>query len=484
MRAGPAISSLKPRAWRMRARDALLGSLSGAALLAAPAPAQARAVELPDSLELGRDGNGDPCTATRYYRDMTVQDDFAVRYSVTCRGAAESRFLGIARAIQVSDAAKLDSVLDCGEASETVLSGFGLARSRQCYDKQLGTPTVETRVQAHGRLFAVSIVSAAQGPGEELLRTIARVTKPNADRGRRVEPMVQTTRLAAAPAKAASAVASAADARVALDQGLRFIRTGLYAESSRVLNDALSRLSTDTPAETRIELLMAVGLADSNLRYFGSAKSDFDQAQALLSANAGLPAAGSLARKLRAYVALDQLNRRQFSEVSSASLAVAGNGAATDPLMDPATLRALNQSAAGAGSATDSVVNSPDIAALDQLLIDTQASWARSVALLAENKPEEARAALQAADQSLAALRAQRIDPGAFIYIDSRIERQRYKLLLREGKRDEAIAALDKAIAILKQAESGGTVGPTLAQAQIERADAAARAGAPRAAVL
>jgi CHAT domain-containing protein len=484
MRAGSAISSLKPRAWRMRARDALLGSLWGAALLAAPAPAQARAVELPDSLELGRDGNGDPCTATRYYRDMTVQDDFAVRYSVTCRGAAESRFLGIARAIQVSDAAKLDSVLDCGEASETVLPGFGLARSRQCYDKQLGTPTVETRVQAHGRLFAVSIVSAAQGPGEELLRTIARVTKPNADRGRRVEPVVQTTRLAAAPAKAASAVASAADARVALDQGLRFIRTGLYAESSRVLNDALSRLSTDTPAETRIELLMAVGLADSNLRYFGSAKSDFDQAQALLSANAGLPAAGSLARKLRAYVALDQLNRRQFSEVSSASLAVAGNGAATDPLMDPATLRALNQSAAGAGSATDSVVNSPDIAALDQLLIDTQASWARSVALLAENKPEEARAALQAADQSLAALRAQRIDPGAFVYIDSRIERQRYKLLLREGKRDEAIAALDKAIAILKQAESGGTVGPTLAQAQIERADAAARAGAPRAAVL
>ena len=32
----------------------------------------------------------------------------------------------------------------------------------------------------------------------------------------------------------------------------------------------------------------------------------------------------------------------------------------------------------GAGGATDSVVNSPDVAALDQLLIDTQGSWARS----------------------------------------------------------------------------------------------------------
>ena len=477
-------SSLKPRAWRLRARDTLLGSLSGAALLTAPAPVQARAVDLPDSLELGRDGNGDPCTATRFYRDTTVQDDFAVRYSVTCRGAAESRFLGIARAIQVSDAAKLDAVLDCSAASETALPGFGVARSRQCYDKQLGTETVETRVQARGRLFAVSIVPAAQGPGEELLRTIARISKPNADRGRKVEPVVQVKGLAAAPAGAASAMASAADARVALDQGLRFIRTGLYTESSRVLNNALSRLSSDTPAETRIELLMAVGLADSNLSYFPSAKSDFNQAQALLSANAGLPTAGSLARKLRAYVALDQLNQRQFSQVSTVSLAVSGEATSADPLMDPATLRALNQSAAGAGDATDSVVNSPDIAALDQLLIDTQGSWARSVALLGENKPEEARAALQAADQSLAALRAQRIDASAFVYIDSRIERQRYKLLLREGKRDEAIAALDKAIAILKQAERSGTVGPTLAQAQIERADAAARAGAPRASVL
>ncbi|WP_295635465.1 CHAT domain-containing protein [Novosphingobium sp.] len=484
MRVGPTISSLKPRTWRLRGRNALLASLSGAALLAAPAPAQARAVDLPDSLELGRDGNGDPCTATRFYRDSTVPDDFAVRYSVTCRGAAESRFLGIARAIQLSDAAKLDAVLDCSAASETALPGFGLARSRQCYDKQLGTKTVETRVQARGRLFAVSIVPAAQGPGEELMRIIARVSKPNADRGRKVEPVVQIKGLADAPAGAASAMASAADARVALDQGLRFIRTGLYTESSRVLNNALSRLSTDTPVETRIELLMAVGLADSNLRYFASAKSDFEQAKALLIGNTGLPAAGSLTRKLRAYVALDQLNQRQFSQVSTASLAAASDPTSADPLMDPATLRALNQSAAGAGNATDSVVNSPDIAALDQLLIDTQASWARSVALLGENKPEEARAALQAADQSLAALRAQRIDPSAFVYIDSRIERQRYKLLLREGKRDEAIAALDKAIAILKQAESSGTVGPTLAQAQIERADAAARAGAPRAAVL
>ena len=484
MRVGSPIVMQKTLGWAGRARNILLGSLSAMGLLAGSAPAQARAVDLPDSLELGRDGNGDPCTATRFYRDPTVQDDFAVRYSVTCRGAAESRFLGIARAIQASDAAKLDAMLDCSAAKETALPSFGLARSRRCYDKQLGLETVETRVLSHNRLFAVSIVSAAQGPGEELIRTIARVSKPNADRGRKVEPVVQIAGLAAAPAGAASAMASAADARVALDQGLRFIRTGLYTESSHVLNDALSRLSTDTPVETRVELLMAVGLADSNLRYFDSAKSDFDQAQALLSANAGLPAAGSLARKLRAYVALDQLNQRQFGQVSTASFVAAGEGASAEPLMDPATLRALNQSAAGAGGATDSVVNSPDVAALDQLLIDAQASWARSVALLAENKPEEARVALQAADQSLAGLRAQRIDASAFVYIDSRIERQRYKLLLREGKRDEAIAALDKAIAILKQAESGGAVGPTLAQAQLERADAAARSGAPRAAVL
>lgn len=465
------------------ARRALFGSFSALVLVTGSTPAQARPVVLPDELELGRDGNGDPCTATRIYRDPTVQDDFAVRYSVTCRGAIEGRFLGIARAMQAADADKLDTVLVCGEASEVIIAGLGRARGRHCYDKQLGLETIETRVGAKGRLYAISVQPSAQGPGEELLRVLARATGPNPDRGRQVAPVVQFTQLAKPPAGASTAISAAADARVALDQGLRFIRTGLYTDSSRVLNNGLSRLSADTPVETRIELLMAAGLADSNLRYFDSAKADFEQAQALIAANPGLPGAESLARKLRAYLALDRLNKRQFDEVSMASLVAAGDVQADEPLMDPATLRALNQSAASAAGTAQSVVDTPDVGALDQLLIDAQTSWAQSVALLAENKAVEARKALEAADRSLAALRAQRIDTGALVFIESRVERQRYKLLLREGRQEEAVAALDKAIAVLKQGETGA-VGPSLAQAQLERASAAARAGVPRATVL
>lgn len=471
---------------RARASSAarmLLGSLSAMALIAGAAPARARPADLPESLELGRDSNGDPCTATRIYRDPTVKDDFAVRYSVTCRGAVEGRFLGIARAMQVSDAAKLDAVLACGEAGDATIPSLGQARSRLCYDKQLGVPTVETRVIKGKRLYAISLTSTAQGPGEELLRVLAGAAGPNPDRGRQVTPAVAIDKLAKAPPSATSAMGAAADARVQLDQGLRFIRAGLYTDSSRVLNNALSRLTAETPAETRIELLIAAGLADSNLRYFDSAKSDFDQAEGLITANPGLNGAGALARKLRAYRALDKLNKRQFSDVSTGPLAAAGEAAAGEPLMDPATLRALNQSAAGAAGTTQSVVDSPDIAALDQLLIDAQTSWASSVALLANNKVTESRAALETADRSLTALRGVRIDTSALVFIESRIERQRYKLLLREGRQDEAIAALDKAIAVLKQGETGA-VGPTLAQAQLERASAAARAGAPRAAVL
>lgn len=462
---------------------ALLASLSVMALIAGSAPTRARPADLPESLELGRDGNTEPCTATRIYRDPAVQDDFAARYSVTCRGALEGRFLGFARAMQVADAARLDAMLSCGEASDVELPGLGRARARHCYDKQLGLETIETRVSAKGKLYAISVQPSAQGPGEELLRILARTTQPNPDRGRSVTPVVQFNKLAAPPPGATLAAGAAADARVALDQGLRFIRTGLYTDSSRLLNNGLSRVTSDTPVETRIELLIAAGLADSNLRYFDSAKTDFEQAQKLIADNPGLPGAGALARKLRAYRSLDQLNQRQFSAVTMADLAAASEVTAGEPLLDPVTLRALNQSAASAAGTTQSVVETPDVGALDQLLIDAQTSWAQSVALLAGDKPIEARKALESADRSLTALRSQRIDTGALVFIESRVERQRYKLLLREGRQEEAVAALDKAIAVLKQGETGA-VGPSLAQAQLERASAAARAGVPRATVL
>lgn len=458
--------------------------LSGLAPLAAP-PAAARMVELPRQLELGRDENGDPCTATRLYNDPFVTSDFAVEFSVTCRGATASRFLGIAREISRADLPQLDKAFDCGEAVDQSVPLLGTVRARRCYDRQLGIETVETRYERRGRVYSVSIVPRAQGPGEDLIRVMAHAAKPNADRARKVAAAVAYDKLAVAPMVQAGMAASAADARTSLDQGLRYIREGLYSESARVLNDALSRLPADSPAELRIELLLAAGLADSNLRSFGTARTDFDQAEALLNGNPNLPGSAQLVRKLRAYTALDLLNQRKFDNAAMAlNVQAMVNGNVMEPLADPMVLRALNQSGRSGDAAADSVVATPDVDALDQLVIDTQAAWANSVALLAQKKVAESQAALAVADRTFGALRTERIDQLPLVWLQARIERQRARLLIREGKRTEALAALDKAIAGLKEAELAGSVGPTLAETQLERASVAAYSGASREDVL
>jgi len=195
--------------------------------------------------------------------------------------------------------------------------------------------------------------------------------------------------------------------------------------------------------------------------------------------------AGVLARKRANYAALDLLNRRDFERAVGAldqlTLAPADR---SQPLADPTLVRSLNQRAErGAGSSGTVAV--PDVATLSQLVIESQAQWARSVALLAQNKPEEARTAIDAADRSFAVLRRERVDQRQVLWLEARIERQRGRILGRLGDTAGALAALDRAIASLNRAGSDGSgIGPTLAETRMERAALASRSGADRASVL
>jgi len=467
---------------RNHARLALLAALPLVALTA-PAPAWAKRPDAPDTFELGRDSRGEPCVATRYWDDPAVTDHFADSYAITCRGATANRFLGVARAVREGDAAKIDGTLQCGAAADIAVDKLGTVRARRCFDSLLGFQTIESVVVRGARRYGVSIIPSAQGPGEEALRLLVGATRVNPDRNRTAAPGVDFAALAPAPVENGMN-ALAADSESALQQGLRLIRQGLHMEASRALSDAISRQPADAPVAEKIELLLVAGLADSNLRFFDSAQSYFDRADALIAANPNLPGAEVLVRKRNSYGALDLLNRRNFANAISALDKLAS--APMDPgqpLTDPTTIRMLNQLMAG--NARNGVVATPDVASLSQLVIDAQANWARSVALLAQDKRQEASAALDSADRSVAALRGEPVDQQQLAWLVARIERQRARLLALDNKLPEALAALDMAVNNLEGAGTeASTFGPSLAETRLERAAMAARAGQDRMAVM
>ena len=457
-------------------KSALISTLSLIALVSLPATAHAKRPRLPEQAELGRDSKGDPCNVTRYWDDPAARDAFADSFSMTCRGATASRHLGVARRIGEGDAKTMASMLLCGAPSTFTAPSLGEIRARRCFDKLLNLETIETSLTKDGHVISVSAIATAQGPAEEALRMLSGVTIAFAERGRTITPAVEIASLAASPQGLAAATVSN-DADVALQQGLRYVRQGLHMEASRVLNDALSRLPVDAPVSTRAELLLVAGLSDSNLRFFDSAETYFTRADQLLASNSGMADAEALLRKRRTYAALDLLNRRAFSQAVGALDQLASRQTeAGQPLLDSANVMALNQTKAGSSNHAN-LVATPDIASLSQLVIDAQANWARSIALLAQNRPQDATAALALADHSFTVLKQEKVDQQQVRWLDARIERQRARLLLRAGDRAGAVAALDKAIASLRRAEADGAIGPALAETQLERAGVLARGG-------
>lgn len=469
-----------------------LTSLSLIALAALPSPAAAQEGALPDQFELGRNAQGNPCTASRYWNDAGVPDPFATSYSFTCRGATANRFLGVVRLVKTRDLEPIDRTVECGTPTAITLPGVGAGSSRRCFDRTLGLETVETRIPQGRFTYVASASAIAQGPAEEALMIMARAKPSNLDRGRSTTAVIDAAALAPAPAGTSASAAAVADAESAIQSSLRLVRQGLHLEASRTLTDALGRLPADATPSVRIELLLLAGLADSNLRFFDSANDYFTRADQLLAANPDVPGAAVLQRKRRNYAALDLLNRRDFTNAVSALEQLAQVQTEPDqPLLDPTTVRALNQTAqadpaAKGARATDfsEVVSVPDEGAMSQLVIDTQAHWARSIALLGQNRPQEALSALQEADRSFALLREAKIRQQQLLWLSARIERQRARLLLRLNDRDGALKALDVAIDNLRLAEERGDRGPALAQTQLERAAVLSRGGASAEQVL
>ncbi|WP_260598945.1 CHAT domain-containing protein [Sphingomonas endolithica] len=461
--------------------------LAGIATLAVPNGAVARLPDRPDTISLGRAAGGEPCVASREWRDPTVPDPFARAYTITCRGVSASRPLGSIRIVPATDVAikPIDAALTCGTAQPVAIAA-GPAQVRRCFNTLLSIPTVRIDLRIGESVLIGDATPAALAQLEEALAILSGRKRPSADVMRTVSTAVDLSKIApeavaAAPTTEAVRFSPAA----ALAEGINLNHKGLNVDASRVLNDALSRLPADANPATRAELLLEAGLADSNIRFPDAAQEHFLQADSVFMAS---PSAQTpfLTRKRDAYRALDLINRHQFREAIALLDRQGGSDVlAVQPLMDPSALRQLNQPRTRAGDAV-SAIAVPDTGELAQLVLDAQANWARSIALLSLGDEKGATAAIELAARRYRPLENERIDRSQILWLGAKIDRQRARLLARGGRTGQALSAFDEALVDMRRgavATAGTGAEPMIAQAQLERASIFAGSGASHAAV-
>ena len=425
-----------------------------------------------DSFSLGRNATDEPCTANRAFYDPTIKSSLDKSWSISCRNVAASRALGFVRVVDRHvDRAPIDAALSCGDYHMATVQGVGRVRARRCFDTLLNAPVVNFIAPSGRQTIIVSAAEGVLGPAEEAVRIIAGRAAPSNDAGRKAEPGIKVADLGSARMGSGAAGVSEFDGSVALSDGINLNHKGLYIQASRVLNDALSRLPANANAALRAEILLEAGLADSNIKFSQSATEHFDEADALL-ASAASPRLVFLQRKRDAYRALDLLNQRRFRDALTAlDRLVSAPAPVGQPLRDAAVVRLLNQP--GRGNGVSSSIAVPETAALQQAVLDAQASWARSVAMLALGDVPGAQAALARAKSAYAPLITERIDPTLILWLGAHIDRQQGRLQARARQYDAAIASFDSALAGLRKGAlntAGTGTEPTIAETALERA--------------
>lgn len=492
MRRSPAVSALLP--------PIALAPIALAAMAPAMPPAIPVGVPLPDRFALGRDTTGEPCVAARNWREPRLGDVFDRAWVITCRGVTASRPQGYVLRLRRADAVPVDPAT-CGTPAMQVMQGIGPVETRRCTDATLGFAATLVRFRRHGQTYVGASAETAVGALEASLRAIAGVAPPPAATDGVARVTIDPVRPAPAPARATIAVATGAappvatrafDATTSLQAGIALNHRGLYVEASRLLNDALSRLSYDAPALTRVELELEAGLADSNISQVDAAEDHFARATSLLAANGGVDRAAALEAKRTTYRGLDLLNRRQWA---AAETMLADKAVAANPLTDPAMLSRLNQAAPATGTTAilSAALSAVDGAQFARLMLEAQRDWARSVALLALGRPTASRTALDLAAGYVAQLQRS-VDPDALVALKSRIQRQYARVAARQGRIDESVAFFDCALGTLQGQRpsparpcpidapvgrrigtADSAAGPMIAETQLERASILAR---------
>lgn len=467
---------------------------------------------LPDRFTAGRDSDGSRCTAIRTWKGAGVTSPQDIGYIVNCGGVAASRAQAIVSVVPVASQPSVDSA-GCGAAGAAELRGVGAVDVRRCNDPVLKASAVVVSFARGGKSYRGAAIASALGPLENALAALVNGTAPSDDSAGS-SAQIKLDGLAPAPQGTVS-LASTIDPALVLREGISLNRQGRYVEASRLLNDGLSGTDATTRPEVAVDLLLEAGLADSNIRFADAAKEHFDAAAALLDRNATMAGAAFLQRKRAAYAALDSLNRRDYQGALRAA-ATTPRDAVVDPnqpLESPVLLAELNRTDRASDSAQARLAGSIGGSKTDLIQnasLNAQLGWARSVALLAQNRgADAAEAALAESTGVLQAVLNSNIDPAPLTYLVAVVERQAGRISARraEGLTGEARAqaykraigqfdcglsallgqaAPDPAACAVQLSQAGrarlarvtGGISPVAAETQIERAALRVTAGA------
>ena len=425
----------------MNARTRKLASSAAMTCLAAALAHPAQAAPLGDIVSVGSNGSGQPCTATRDWSrsSSAIKSERDQPYILTCRGASAAKTVGL---IGRTGSAAVDPALrDCGAESVFALDGLGPVRARLCQDRSLGIQVVEFTARGRNGEFLGTSENSAAAPMARILRALA--NGDAADLSATWQPTLDLANLGAAP-MATLSTTKVADFSLesALQQGILFIRGGELVSASRLLNDAVSRVTPDTATGTVIELQLATALADSGLGQFGPAQESFAVAERLLSSSREIDRAAYLEASLRTYRALDAINRRDWK----GSLGELDRTArASYPLTNPVILSSINRDT----ERTRAIgVSLRDKTQYNWLVLEVQRQYARSLALLGQGKVDQSAEALTGTSGVVASFRSleQIAQPESIAWLRARVQLQFARVAARAQRRDEALAAYACAI--------------------------------------
>lgn len=462
--------------------------------------------QLADRVALGRDAEGAACTANRNFNAGDLSSPFDTAYAITCEGAAASRPLGTVSVVPVAE--RVEEAEDgCGAASTVTLAGVGPATARRCNDKVIAAQATVIRFNRGGKSYRGASLGPQTGPMTRALVALATGVGPDAVATG--EP-IDVASLASAPSPKpgfSGPGETGFDPTIALRQGIALNLQGQNAEASRVLNDAISRNPASTPMSVQIEFQLEAGLADSKIQFTDDAADHFRLAKSLLDANPQVDQGARLERKRTTYLAIDSLNRRDWSQ----AIALLASNSNRYPLEDLAVLADLNQPPRNDPAFQITATNTAE---LGQVALDAQRSWVASVAYLSrgdESGEKIGSEELGKAIRYVNALLNARVDPSSIAWLAAQIERQSGRLAARRatraGGRDfaDTLTKFDCALAALTGQrppnEAGCAIpltpaararlattlrvsGPVIAETALERTTFLARSGAPQDQVL
>lgn len=455
---------------------------------ALPAASPAMAAPLPDTMQLGENRIGQPCTASRDWTRSsgaikTAKDQSFV---VTCRGASAAKIVAV---VQSQASAAKAATRECGAATNLSLQGLGPVSARMCQDSALGVQVVEIQTEQNGARFVGASEVTALAPMLRMLRASALGVDSELFKW---SPTVDISVLAPAPAGTTTGTRLADfNPEAQLQQGVLAIRSGELVTASRGLNDALSRVSPTTPPAIVAELQLNAALADSGLGQFGPARKSFAAAEATLRSNPDMERAAYLERALRTYRSFDAINQREWERALTELSKISQENR---PLSNPVVLSSVNRDTEKSKA---SGISLKDKSQYNWLVLDVQQNYARSVALMGLDRLDESRAALYAPGGAIESFRVldQVAQPASINWLRSRVQMQIARIEARAKNNAAALASYDCAIATLqgRAAPANCPIGLTgkaseasfagdssaIAALQLERATFASQAGLP-----